>query len=207
MWSSASSSASSSADASAWKTFPHEPFPDGFPEGNFVAVHCSVCGTKNRQDPGWRYKGTHTTTQEQEDAAEERLTRYPSMRYALTLSRNTYECGNCRGDRNAPKVRDPTVDARHAAEIKFMLDMLSRRDTPSISEMMARPLNTTLPASLRTARPATSTTASSPPASIEPAIAHRDHADEKHHGNVKMSEVSNSGEDGSTSSNDASGSP
>lgn len=111
-----------------WKEFPCEPFPDGFPEGNYKAVHCRVCGTKNRQDPGWRYKGSHKTTQAQEDATEQRLLRNPSRSFSLSgMARNTYECGSCRGDKNAPKPRDEERERRHAADITYMLAKYAER--------------------------------------------------------------------------------
>jgi hypothetical protein len=125
------------------------PFPDGFPEGNFRAVHCRICGAKNRQDAGWRYRGPHKTTPEAEQVTEARLMQQPSDRFTLSSAAlNTYECSYCRTDKNAPKPHDPEREALHRRQIQFMLAALARDGGVRASDRIIGSITTASPQSM-----------------------------------------------------------
>jgi hypothetical protein len=91
--------------------------PPDYPEGNQCPCHCRVCGGKNRQDDGWRYRAD--PVQRAETAAF--FAGMPASMLAM-MSRGgrpfaapqlTYECDRCRGDVEHP---DYVLQDRKLAE-------------------------------------------------------------------------------------------
>lgn len=89
--------------------------PPIYPEGNYIAVYCSKCSQKNRQDDGWRYRDD-PAQRAAEAAALARMgtshmqlqmqmiifamsTPGGSMRRPPTFAHLTYQCNLCRDDR------------------------------------------------------------------------------------------------------------
>lgn len=80
---------------SVWK----ELNPPVYPEGDYVAVFCSKCGGKNRQDEGWRYKDDPLQRARHQAAIHSMGSGFTMMIASLGApARLFYECEYCRDD-------------------------------------------------------------------------------------------------------------
>ena len=78
--------------------------PPVYPEGDYVAVFCCNCGSKNRQDPGWRYRDD--PVRRATEMAMLRASRTDFFRLGITSwARLSYQCPYCRNDRQAIQQR------------------------------------------------------------------------------------------------------
>jgi len=115
---------------SVWK----ELNPPVYPEGDYVAVFCSKCGGKNRQDEGWRYKDDALQRAQHQAAIHSMGYDFTMMIASLgTPARLFYECGYCRDDDKKIKDEDEEdYDVPKAAKKRGKFKAKPAVTTPSV---------------------------------------------------------------------------
>jgi hypothetical protein len=72
-----------------------------YPEGDYVAVFCEICGGKNRQDEGWRFRDDRSDPVLGPRYAQEKAQMaIISAMVGRPFQVLTYQCDSCRDDQD-----------------------------------------------------------------------------------------------------------